>query len=63
MQPFHANVRNPKMREKLSIHRVESARKLCELADRCARAEEGVKFPGEDEPEDKAAPIKNKKRD
>ena len=56
IQSFHTNVRNTKMREKLSIHRVESARKLWELADWCARAEEGVKFPGEGEPEDKVTP-------
>ena len=63
IQSFHANVRNTRMREKLSTRHVESARKLWELADRCARVEEGIKFPEEDEPEDKAAPAKSKKRD
>ena len=50
------------MREKLSNHQVESTCEFWELADRCARAEEGAKFPGDDEPEDEAAPNKNKKR-
>ena len=50
------------MHEKLSNHQVESTRELWELADWCARAEEGAKFPGDDDPEDEAAPSKNKKR-
>ena len=50
------------MREKLSNHQVESTRELWELADRCTHAEEGAKFPGDDEPEDEAALNKNKKR-
>ena len=50
------------MCEKLSNHQVESTRELWELVDRCARAEEGAKFLGDDEPEDEAAPNKNKKR-
>ena len=58
---FHANVRTVRMREKLSNDQVESTRELWELAARCARAEEGAKFPREDEPEEKAAPAKNKK--
>ena len=63
IQSFHANVRNTRMREKLSTHHVETARELWEVADRYARAEEGVKFPGEEEPEDKTVPAKSKKRD
>ena len=51
------------MREKLSTHRIETTRELWELVDRCARAEEGVRVPGEEEPEDKATPAKSKKRD
>ena len=46
IQSFHANVRNTQMREKLSTHRIETTRELWELADRSARAEEGIKFPG-----------------
>ena len=63
IQSFHANVRNTRMSEKLSTRRVETARELWELADRCARIEEGVRVPGQDEPEDKVCPAKNKKRD
>ena len=63
IQSFHANVRHTRMREKLSTHRIENTRELWELADRCARAEEGVRVPGEEEPEDKAVPAKSKKRD
>ena len=59
---FHANVRTVRIREKLSNYQVESTRELWELADRCAHAEEGAKFPGDDDPEDEAAPNKNKKR-
>ena len=59
---FHANVCTIRMREKLSNHQVESTCELWELADRCARAEEGAKFPGDDDPEDETAPSKNKKR-
>ena len=59
---FHANVRTVRMCEKLSNHQVESTRELWELADRCARMDEGAKFRGDDEPEDEAAPNKNKKR-
>ena len=63
IQSFHANIRHTRMREKLSTHRIEPTRELWELADRCARAEEGVRVPGEEEPEDKATPAKIKKRD
>ena len=51
------------MREKLSTHRIETTRDLLDLADRCSCTEEGVRFPGEDEPEDKVIPAKNKKWD
>ena len=63
IQSFHTNVRHTRMREKLTTHHVETTRELWELADRCARAEEGVRVPGEDEPKDKVTPAKNKKRD
>ena len=63
IQSFHANVRYTRMRDKLSTHRIETTRELWELADRCARAEEGVRVPGEDEPEDKVTSAKNKRRD
>ena len=44
---FHANVRDPKMREKLSTRTVRSTAELFALADKCARAEEGRLVPGE----------------
>ena len=44
-------------------HRIETTGELWELADRCARAEEGVRVPEEEEPEDKVTPAKSKKRD
>src|SRR5215216_1205370 len=45
---FHQNVRNRKMREELAMNKVKDVAKLYVLADRCARAEEGRKYPGED---------------
>ena len=51
------------MRDKLSTHRIETTRELWELADCCAHAEEGVRVPGKDEPEEKVTLAKNKKRD
>ena len=45
---FHQNVRNRKMREELAMTKVKDVAELYVLADRCARAEEGRKYPGED---------------
>ena len=45
---FHANVRQAKMREKLNTRKVRTVAELFELADKCARAEEGRKIPGVD---------------
>lgn len=62
---FHQNVRNRKMREELAMTKVKDVAELYVLADRCARAEEGRKYPGEDAvaetdstKEDAAAPTK-----
>ena len=62
---FHQNVRDRKMREELAMNKVKDVAELYVLADRCARAEEGRKYPGEDAgaetdstDEDIAAPIK-----
>ena len=62
---FHQNVRNRKMREELAMNKVKDVAKLYVLADRCARAEERRKYPGEDASaetdstdEDAAAPTK-----
>ena len=45
---FHQNMRNRKMREELAMTKVKDVTELYVLADRCARAEEGRKYPGED---------------
>ena len=45
---FLQNVRNRKMREELAMNKVKDVAELYVLADRCARAEEGRKYPGED---------------
>ena len=45
---FHQNVRNRKMHEELAMNKVKDVVELYVLADRCARAEEGRKYPGED---------------
>ena len=45
---FHQNVRNRKMCEELVMNKVKDVAELYVLADRCARAEEGRKYPGED---------------
>ena len=62
---FHQNMRNRKMREELAMTKVKDVAELYVLADRCARAEEGRKYPGEDAgaetnstDEDTAAPTK-----
>ena len=66
---FHQNVRNRKMREELAMNKVKDVAELYVLADRCARAEEGRKYPGEDAgaetdstDEDTAAPTKKGRR-
>ena len=45
---FHQNVRNRKMRKELAMNKVRDVAELYVLADRCARAEEGRKYPGKD---------------
>ena len=66
---FHQNVRNRKMREELAMTKVKDVAELYVLADRCARAEEGTKYPDEDAgaetdstDEDTAAPTKKGQR-
>ena len=41
---FYSNVRSMKMREKLSVHVVSTLEELWEMAERCARYEEGRDF-------------------
>ena len=62
---FHQNVHNPKMHEELATNKVKDVSELYVLADRCARAKEGRKYPGEDggaetdsTDDDNAAPTK-----
>src|SRR4051812_29356885 len=45
---FHQNVRNRKMREELAMNKVKDVAEIYVLADRCARAKEGRKYPGKD---------------
>ena len=66
---FHQNVRNRKMHEELAMNKVKDVAVLYVLADRCARAEEGRKYPSEDAgaetdstDEDTAAPTKKGRR-
>ena len=66
---FHQNVRNRKMHEELAMNKVKDVADLYVLADRCARAEEGRKYPGEDAntesdsgDEDVVAPTKKSRR-
>jgi hypothetical protein len=45
---FHTNVRNRKMQEKMNVRLPKTNNELYTLADKCARAEEGRRLPGED---------------
>ena len=45
---FHQNVCNHKMHEELAMNKVKDVAEHYLLADRCARAEEGRKYPGDD---------------
>lgn len=45
---FHENMRNRKMREELAMNKLADVAELYILADRCARAEEGRRYPGKD---------------
>ena len=64
---FHSNVRDPKMREKMSTRAIRSTAELFQLADKCARAEEGRQAPDagateEGDPGKKPAPKRDAKR-
>ena len=65
---FHQNMRNRKMREELAMNNVKDVAELYVLADRCARAQEGRKYPGEDagaetdSTDDTATPVKKGRR-
>ena len=62
-------MRNHKMCEELAKNKVADIAELYVLANRCTRAEEGRKYPGEDadagsdsEDEDVIAPVKKGRR-
>src|SRR6187401_3445754 len=64
---FHQNVRNRRMREEMAMTKIRDVSELYALADKCARAEEGRKLPGEDagaggSDSDDAAPAKKSRR-
>src|SRR3954468_14780532 len=44
---FHQNVRNRRMQEEMAMCKIRDVSELYALADKCARAEEGRKLPGE----------------
>ena len=64
---FHQNVRNRRMREEMAMCKIRDVSELYALADKCARAEEGRRLPGENigaggsDSED-AAPTRKKRR-
>ena len=45
---FHTNVHNRRMRAKMNGRLPKTINKLYTLADKCARAEEGRRLPGEE---------------
>src|SRR3954468_11025972 len=65
---FHQNVRNRRMREEMAMCKIRDVSELYALADRCARAEEGRKLPGENvgtagsDSDDAAPSSKNRRR-
>src|SRR3954466_13724083 len=65
---FHQNVRNRRMREEMAMCKIKDVSELYALADKCARAEEGRKLPGENtgagesDSEDTAPARKNRRR-
>jgi len=65
---FHQNVRNRRMREEMAMCKIRDVSELYALADKCARAEEGRKIPGEvagaegSDSEDAAPARKNRRR-
>ena len=64
---FHQNVRNRRMREEMAMTKIRDVSELYALADKCARAEEGRRLPGEDagaggSDSDDAAPAKKSRR-
>ena len=65
---FHQNVRNRRMREEMAMCKIRDVSELYALADKCARAEEGRRLPGENigaggsDSEDDAPTRKNRRR-
>ena len=65
---FHQNMRNRRMREEMAMCKIRDVSELYALADKCARAEEGRRLPGENvgaggsDSEDAAPARKNRRR-
>ena len=64
---FHQNVRNRRMRGEMAMRKVKDVSELYAMADKCARAEEGRKLPGESagaggSNSDDSAPAKKNRR-
>ena len=65
---FHQNVQNRRMREEMAMCKIRDVSELYALADKCARAEEGRRLPGENigaggsDSEDVAPTRKNRRR-
>ena len=65
---FHQNMRNRRMREEIAMCKIRDISELYALADKCARAEEGRKLPGENigaggsDSEETAPAKKNRRR-
>lgn len=67
---FHTNVRNHGMRAKMNVWLPKAISKLYTLADKCARAKEGRRLPGEEagvevnseDDDDPAAPSKKNRK-
>src|SRR3954462_4705987 len=65
---FHQNVRNRRMREEMVMCKIRDVSELYALADKCARAEEGRKLPGDNvgtagsDSDDTAPARKNRRR-
>src|SRR3954469_9625246 len=65
---FHQNVRNRRMREEMAMCKIRDVSELYALADKCARAEEGRRLPGENagaegsDSEDTASAKKSRRR-
>ena len=49
IEAFQSNVCNRRIRSKMNVQFPKTVKELYTLVDKCARMEEGMKFPGEDD--------------